>query len=83
MFCERCCDSETNDIIVSKDGAIRYVLREIGCKLVDLCRDLDIDKIKIKVYKDYDTGATIFKAKVNGEKVLEITADDFSQYYEN
>lgn len=83
MFCERCCDSETNDIIASKDGAIRCVLREIGCKLVDLCRDLDIDKIKIKVYKDYDTGATIFKAKVNGEKVLEITADDFSQYYEN
>ena len=83
MFCERCCDSETNDIIVSKDGAIRYVLREIGCKLVDLCWDLDIDKIKIKVYKDYDTGATIFKAKVNGEKVLEITADDFFQYYED
>lgn len=83
MFCERCCDSETNDIIVSKDGAIRYVLREIGCKLVDLCRDLDIDKIKIKVYQDYDTGATIFKAKVDGEKAVEITANDFDPHYED
>ena len=83
MFCERCCDSETNDIIVSKDGAIRYVLREIGCKLVDLCRDLDIDKIKIKVYKDYDTGELKFKAKVDGQKVLEMKANDFTPYFED
>ena len=82
MFCERCCDSESNDIIVSKDGAIRYAMREIGCGLIDLCRDLDIDKIKIKVYKDYDTGATIFKAKVDGEKVVKIAASDFESYTE-
>lgn len=82
MCCEHC-ESDFNpeeDIIVNTGGAVRSVLMDIGDVLIDLCTDLDIDKIKIKVSHNYDTGDTVFKAKVDGEKVLEITANDFVPY---
>lgn len=68
------------DIIVDAGGAVRSVLIDIGDVLIDLYKDLDIDEIKIKVSHNYDTGDTTFKAKVDGEKVLEITANDFVPY---
>lgn len=85
MCCEHC-ENDFNpeeDIIVDTGGAVRSVLMDIGDVLIDMCKDLDIDEIKIKVSHSYDTEETVFKAKVDGEKVLEITADDFSQYYED
>lgn len=82
MCCEHC-ESDFNpeeDIIVDTGGAVRSVLMDIGDVLIDLCNGLDIDEIKIKVSHNYGTGDTILKAKVDGEKVLEITANDFVPY---
>lgn len=82
MCCEHC-ESDFNpeeDIIVDTGGAVRSVLMDIGDVLIDMCNGLDIDEIKIKVSHNYDTGDTILKAKVDGEKVLEITANDFVPY---
>lgn len=82
MCCEHC-ENDFNpeeDIIVDTGGAVRSVLMDIGDVLIDMCNGLDIDEIKIKVSHNYDTGDTILKAKVDGEKVLEITANDFAPY---
>lgn len=82
MCCEHC-ENDFNpeeDVIVDIGGAVRSVLMDIGDVLIDLCAGLDIDEIKIKVFHNYDTGDTVFKAKVDGEKVLEITANDFVPY---
>lgn len=82
MCCEHC-ENDFNpeeDIIVDTGGAVRSVLMDIGDVLIDMCNGLDIDEIKIKVSHNYDTGDTTFKAKVDGEKVLEITANDFVPY---
>lgn len=84
MCCEHC-ENDFNpeeDIIVDTGGAVRSVLMDIGDVLIDLCNGLDIDEIKIKVSRNYDTGDTVFKAKVDGEKVLEIAANDFVPYIE-
>lgn len=77
------CESDFNpeeDIIVDTGGAVRAVLMNIGDVLIDLCKELDIDEIKIKVSQNYDTENIVLKAKVDGEKVLEITANDFIPY---
>lgn len=82
MCCEHC-ESDFNpeeDIIVDTGGAVRSVLMDIGDVLIDMCNGLDIDEIKIEVSHNCDTGDTVFKAKVDGEKVLEITANDFVPY---
>lgn len=68
------------DIIVDTAGASRSVLMDIGDVLFSLCNGLKLDEIKIKVFRNYDTGKTTFKAKVDGEKVLEITDNDFVPY---
>lgn len=81
-----CCEnyekdfSPEEDTIVDTGGAVRSVLMDIGDVLIDMCNGLDIDEIKIKTSHNYDTGDTTFKAKVDGEKVLEITANDFVPY---
>lgn len=82
MCCEHC-EKDFNpeeDIIVDTGGAVRSVLMDIGDALIDMCKWLDIDEIKIKASHNYDTGEIIFKAKVDGEEVLEITANDFVPY---
>ena len=84
MCCENC-EKEFDfnpeeDILVDTGGAVRSVLMDVGDVLIDMCKDLDIDEIKIKVSHSYDTGDTAFKAKVDGEKVLEITANNFVPY---
>lgn len=82
MCCEHC-EKDFNpeeDIIVDTGGAIRSVLMDIGDVLIDICQGLEIGEIKIKVSQNYDTEETVFKAKVDGEKVLEITANDFVPY---
>lgn len=79
MCCEHC-ESDFNpeeDIIVDIGGAVRSALMDIGDVLIDLCKGLDIDEIKIKASQNYEAGETVLKAKVDGEKVLEITASDF------
>lgn len=65
------------DIIVDVGGAARSVLMRVGDALIDLCNELGIDEIKIKVSQNYESGETVLKAKVDGEKVLEITASNF------
>ena len=83
MCCEHCennFEPEPEDMIVDISGAVRSVLMDVGDVLIDMCNGLDIDEIKIKVSHNYDTGDTVFKAKVDGEKVLEITANDFVPY---
>lgn len=81
MHCEHC---ENNlefdvekDIIADVGGAARSVLMCVGDALIDLCNELGIDEIKIKVSQNYESEETVLKAKVDGEKVLEITASDF------
>ena len=68
------------DIIVDTGGAVRSVLMDIGDVLMDMCKGLDLEEIKIKVSHDFDADQITFKAKVDGDKVLEITANDFEPY---
>lgn len=82
MCCEHC-ENDFNpeeDILVDTGGAVRSALMDIGDVLIDICKGLDIDEIKIKTSHNYDTGDTVFKAKVDGQKVLEIKANDFVSY---
>lgn len=81
-MCEHC-EFEFNpeeDIIVDTDGAVRSVLMDVGDVLMDICKGLDIGEVKINVSQDYETGELKFKAKVDGQKVLEIAANDFVPY---
>lgn len=81
-----CCEnyekdfSPEEDILVNAEGAVRSVLMDAGDVLMTMCKGLDIGEIKINVSQDYETGELKFKAKVDGEKVLEITANDFVPY---
>ena len=84
MCCENC-EKEFNfnleeDVIVDVGGAVRAVLMDIGDVLIDLCKGLNIDEIKIKVSQNYDTENIMLKAKVDGETVLEIKSNDFVPY---
>lgn len=82
MCCEHC-ENDFNpeeDIIVNTGGAVRAVLMDIGDVLIDLCKGLNIDEIKIKVSQNYDTENIMLKAKVDGETVLEIKSNDFVPY---
>ena len=84
MCCEHC-ENEFNfdleeDILVDDGGEVRSALMDMGDVLMDLCKGLDIGEIKINISRDYETGELKFKAKVDGEKVLEITANDFVLY---
>ena len=83
MCCEHC-ENDFNleeDIIVDAGGAVRSVLMDIGDVLIDMCKELDIGEIKINVSQDYETGDLNFKAKVDGQKVLEMKANDFVPYF--
>ena len=84
MCCENC-EKEFDfnpeeDVIVDIGGAVRSVLMGVGDALMDICKGLNIGEIKINVSQDYETGELKFKAKVDGDKVLEITANDFVPY---
>lgn len=85
-MCEHCENEfEFNleeDILVDDGGAVRSVLMDIGDVLMDLCKGLDIGEIKINVSQDYETGELKFKAKIDGQKVLEMKANDFVPYFE-
>lgn len=86
MCCENC-EKEFDfnpkeDVIVDVGGAVRSVLMDMGDVLMDLCTGLDIGEIKINVSQDYETGELKFKAKVDGQKVLEVKANDFVPYFE-
>ena len=83
MCCEHC-ENDFNpeeDIIVDTGGAVRSVLMDIGNVLIDICKGFDIGEIKISVSQDYETGELKFKAKVDGQKVLEMKANDFVLYF--
>lgn len=83
-MCEHCENefdfNPEEDIIVNAGGAVRAVLMDIGDVLIDLCKGLSIDEIKIKVSQNYDTENIMLKAKVDGETVLEIKSNDFVPY---
>lgn len=84
MCCENC-EKEFDfnpeeDVIVDIGGAVRSVLMDVGDVLMDMCKGLDITEIKLSISQDYETGELKFKAKVDGGKVLEITANDFVPY---
>ena len=83
MCCEHC-ENDFNpeeDVIVDVGGAVRSVLMDIGNVLIDICKGFDIGEIKISVSQDYETGELKFKAKVDGQKVLEMKANDFVLYF--
>ena len=85
MCCENC-ENDFNpeeDIIVDTGVAVRSVLMDIGNVLIDICKGIDIGEIKINVSQDYETGEMSFKAKVDGQKVLEMKANDFTPYFED
>ena len=67
---------ETEEIMVDANGVIRTILMSVGDVLIDMCNDLEINELKINVSYDFDNGSTILKAKVDGEKVLKITASN-------
>lgn len=48
-----------------------------------MCKGLDTGEIKLSVSRDYETGELKFKAKVDGQKVLEMKANDFTPYFED
>ena len=83
-MCEHCENefefNPEEDILADVGGAVRSVLMDMGDALMNLCSGFDIGEIKINVYQDYETGELKFKAKVDGDKVLEITANDFVPY---
>ena len=84
MCCENC-EKEFDfnpeeDVLVDTGGAVRAVLMDTGDVLMTMCKGFDIGEIKINVTQNYETGELKFKAKVDGEKVLEITANDFVPY---
>lgn len=83
-MCEHCENEfELNpeeDVLVDTGGAVRTVLMDVGDILMTMCKGLDITEIKLKVSHDFDTDQITFKAKVDGDKVLEITANDFVPY---
>lgn len=85
-MCEHCENefefNPEEDVLVDTGGAVRSVLMDMGDVLMNLCKGLDIGEIKIKVSHNYDTGDTILKAKVDGQKVLEMKANDFDPYLE-
>ena len=68
------------DILADVGGAVRSVLMDAGDVLMDMCKGLDITEIKLKVSHDFDTDQITFKAKVDGETVLEIKSNDFVPY---
>ena len=70
------------DAIVNIGGAVRSVLMDVGDVLKDMCKGFDIEEIKINVSQDYETGELKFKAKVDGNKVLEMKANDFVPWFE-
>ena len=83
MCCEHC-ENDFNpeeDIIADTGGAVRSVLMDVGDVLMDLCKGLDTGEIKLSVSRDYETGELKFKAKVDGQKVLEMKANDFVPYF--
>ena len=85
MCCENC-EKEFDfnpeeDVIVDTGGAVRSVLMDIGDVLMDMCKGLDLEEIKIKVSHDFDADQITLKAKVDGEKVLEMKANDFTPYF--
>ena len=68
-------------ILVDTGGAARTILMDMGDVLMTMCKGLDIGEIKINVSQDYETGELKFKAKVDGQKVLEMKANDFNPYF--
>lgn len=85
MCCENC-EKEFDfnpeeDILVDDGGAVRSVLMDMGDVLMDMCKGLDTGEIKLSVSRDYETGELKFKAKVDGQKVLEMKANDFVPYF--
>ena len=86
-MCEHCeKEFEINpeeDVLVDTGGAVRSVLMDMGDALMNLCSGFDIGEIKINVSHDYETGELKFKAKVDGQKVLEVKANDFVPYFED
>lgn len=67
---------KTEPIFVDDNGALRAVLMEVGDVLIDLCTELNVSELKISVSRNRATRDTAFKAKSDGKKVLEITAND-------
>ena len=83
MCCEHC-ENDFNpeeDVLVDTGGAVRSVLMDVGDVLMTMCKGLDIEEIKISVSQDYENGELKFKAKVDGQKVLEMKANDFAPYF--
>ena len=84
-MCEHCENefefNPEEDALVDVGGAVRTVLVDIGDVLMTMCKGLDIGEIKISVSRDYETGDIVFKAKVDGKKVLEVKVNDFVPYF--
>ena len=84
-MCEHCENefefNPEEDVIVDIGGAVRSVLMDAGDVLMDICKGFDLEEIKINVSHDYETGELKFKAKVDGQKVLEMKANDFTPYF--
>lgn len=80
-MCCKYCDDEFDfnpeDIVVDTGGALRATLMDMGDFLIDVLREIEAGELKISVSHNYETGDIEFKAKVDGQKVLEVKANDF------
>ena len=85
MCCEHCekefAFNSEEDVLIDAAGSVRTVLMDMGDVLMIMCKGFDIGEIKIKVTQNYETGELKFKAKVDGQKVLEVKANDFVPYF--
>lgn len=85
MCCEHCekefAFNSEEDVLIDAAGAVRSVLMDTGDVLMTMCKGFDIGEIKINVTQDYETGELKFKAKVDGQKVLEVKANAFVPYF--
>lgn len=84
-MCCKYCDDEFDfnpeDIIVDAGGVLRATLMDVGDFLINTVQEIEAGELKISVSHNYDTGDIEFKAKVDGQKVLEIKANDFVPYF--
>ena len=72
-------EMEMEDMVVDSGGALRTVLMSFGDSLIDLVNDLEVGELKITVSQNYNTGETEFKARADGNKVLEIKVDNYEE----
>lgn len=77
------CKNNENEktVEISVGEMVRDILTDMAYTMFSMCQDIGITRIKLSAGQDPDTGTCIFKAKVDGQEVLSIKADDLVPYF--